>query len=158
MCTYNLAFFFGPGLPLGFGSPSGPSAGPDLFTPFFLTTSVGGGIEDGTGVPTATGVLVVDSGGLSPFELGATGSVFETVDEDSFDGDSSLTTFSSLTGATANFWSCWGDIFSVTIMLTFDDFRRTPAAAAGDLLGGAIAMCIGGCDEEVGGWRGRRVS
>lgn len=101
MCsTYNLAFFLGPGLPLGFGRPSGVSATPELlFTPFFLGPSVGGGIDEvGTGVPLATGVLDVESGGLSPFELVATGRVFEVVDadEDSFEGDSSLTTgFSS---------------------------------------------------------------
>lgn len=96
--TYNLAFFLGPGLPLGFGRPSGVNATPELlFTPFFLGPSVGGGIDDvGTGVPLATGVFDVDSGRLSPFELVAIGRVFEVVDEDSFEGDSSLTTgFSS---------------------------------------------------------------
>jgi len=75
-CTYNLAFFLGPGLPRGLGSPSGPNTGPALlFIPFFLTPSVGGGIDDGkgTGVPAAAGVLVFDSEGLSPLELGATG-------------------------------------------------------------------------------------
>jgi hypothetical protein len=81
-------------LPLGFGRPSGVNAGPALlFTPFFLGPSVGGGIDDvGTGVPPATGVFDVDSGGLSLFELAAIGRVFEVVDEESFDGDSSLTT------------------------------------------------------------------
>ena len=62
-------------MPLGLGSPSGPKAGPALlFIPFFLTPSVGGGIDEGTGVPVAVaaGVLAFDSDGLSPFELGAT--------------------------------------------------------------------------------------
>lgn len=70
ICAYNLAFFFGPGLPRGFGNPSGPSAGPAaLLTPFFLTISVGGGIDEGPGVEAATGVLVVESGTLSPVGL-----------------------------------------------------------------------------------------
>jgi hypothetical protein len=99
MITYNLGLFLGPGLPRGFGRPSGVNAGPALlFTPFFLGPSVGGGIDNvGTGVPLATGVFDADSGGLSPFELAATGRVFEVVDEESFEGDSSL-----MTGFSAN--------------------------------------------------------
>ena len=126
MATYNLAFFLGPGLPLGFGRPSGVNAGPTLrFTPLFLGPSVGGGIDDvGTGVPLATGVFDDDSGGLSPLELGATGRVFEVDDEESFDGDSSLTA-----GFSSNLWRILGDSFSLAIKDTLDDFRR--AAEAG---------------------------
>lgn len=70
---YNLAFFFGPGLPLTLGGASGPSAAAVLLPPFFLTASVGGGINDGPGVPMGAGVFELDSDGLSPFELVATG-------------------------------------------------------------------------------------
>lgn len=90
----------------------------------------------------ATGVLVADSGGTSPFELVATGSVFEMVDDDSFDGDSSFSIFatgSSATGAGSNCWRSLPDSFSVIIMLAFDDFLRPPAAAV-VLVGGAMMM------------------
>jgi hypothetical protein len=132
--TYNRAFFFGPGLPLGLGAPSGPNATPELLlTPFFLIPSVGGGISEGTGVPLATGVLEVDSGGLSPFELAATGSVFEVDDdEESFEGDSSLICSSlTWTGATSKLCRALGDNFKVMIMLALDDFRRAPEAVDG---------------------------
>jgi hypothetical protein len=85
-----------------------------------LGPSVGGGIDNvGTGVPLATGVFDVDSGGLSPFELAATCRVFEVVDEESFEGDSSLTT-----GFSANFSRCLGDTFNLTIKAVLEDFRR----------------------------------
>jgi len=94
----NLAFFLGPGLPRGFGRPSGVNATAPLFVPFFLGPSVGGGIDTlGMGVPLATGVFDADGSGLSPFELAVTGRVVEVADDDSFDGDSSLTTGFSLT-------------------------------------------------------------
>lgn len=57
---------------------------------------------------------------LSPFGLAAMGRVFEVVDDESFDGDSSLTA----TGVTINLCKALGDSFSVTIILTFDDLRR----------------------------------
>jgi hypothetical protein len=107
-------------LPLGLGSPSGPKAGPALlFTPF-LTPSVGGGIDEGTGVPVAVaaGVLAFDSDGLSPFELDATGGGFEIVDDDSLEGDSSLTSV-----AGSNFRRALGGSLNVNIKLPFDDFR-----------------------------------
>lgn len=70
-CTYNLAFFFGPGLPLALGVVSDPKAAVELLlTPaFFLIASVGGGIDDETGVsvPFGTGVFGSDSTGASPF-------------------------------------------------------------------------------------------
>ena len=106
-----------------------------LLTPFFLTPSVGGGIDEGTGVPLATGVLEVESRAFSPFELVATASVFEAVDDESFDGDSSLT------GATtSNLRKALGDNFKVIIMFPFDDFRRGPKPVDG------LA------DEAIVGW------
>lgn len=117
-------------MPLGLGSPSGPNTGPALlFTPFFLTPSVGGGIDSGTGVPAAAGVLAFDSDGLSPFELGATGSGFEIVDDDSFEGDSSSTD-----AAGSSLFNVLGDTFNLMIKLPFvrlEDFRRTPEIVAG---------------------------
>jgi hypothetical protein len=109
------------------GSPSGPNAGPALlFTPFFFTPSVGGGIDEGTGVPLAAGVLTFDSDGLSPFELGATGGGFEIVDEDSFDGDSSLTSV-----AGSNLCRALGGSLNLKTKLLFEDFRRLLEAIAG---------------------------
>ena len=128
--TYNRGFFLGPGLPLGLGRPSGPNCGPAaLLMPFFLTPSVGGGIDEvGTGVPAAAGVLVFDSDGLSPLELGATGSGTEIVDDESFDGDSSLTG-----AAGANVCRAFGDSFKVTTRLfgAVEDFRRAADAVVG---------------------------
>lgn len=90
----------------------------------------------------AIGVLVADSEGTSPFELVAAGSVFETVDDDSFDGDSSFSIFAtccSATGAGPNCWSSLDGSFSVTIKLALDDFLRPPAAAV-VLVGGAMVV------------------
>lgn len=92
--TYNLALFFGPGLPLTLGVVSDPKAAVELLlTPaFFLIASFGGGINDGTGVavPFGAGVSGFDSDGASPFWLVATGKVLGIVEVDSFDGESSL--------------------------------------------------------------------
>lgn len=99
----------------------------------------------------ATGVLAADSEGTSPFELVATGSVFEMVDDDSFDGDSSFSifaTFSSATGAGSNRWSCVGDSFNVTIMLAFEDFLRPPAAAVVLVEGGMVVVGFMVLEEE----------
>jgi len=89
-----LAFFFGPGLPLTLGVVSDPKAAVELlFTPaFFLMASVGGGIDEGTGVPVpfGAGVFEFDSDGASRFGLVATGMVLGIVEVDSFDGESSL--------------------------------------------------------------------
>lgn len=142
----SLAFFFGPGFPLGLGSPSGPSATPELlFTPFFLGTSVGGGISEGTGVPFGTGVLVVDSMGFSADGVGAVmGIVLEGVEVESFDGESSLI-LASLTScftsaAGSNLRKALGDNFRVMIRLPFDDDFRRAFEAVVDLLGGAIEL------------------
>jgi hypothetical protein len=120
------------------GSPSGPNTGPALlFTPFFFIPSVGGGIDEGTGVPAAAGVLAFDSDGLSPFELGAMSCGFEIVDDDSFEGDSSLTV-----AAGSNLCRALGDTLKVMIMLPFEDFRRPTEAVAG-LLDEAIVELMG---------------
>ena len=129
--TYNLAFFLGPGLPLTFGGASGPSTAAVLLPPFFLTMSAGGGINDGLGVPTVAGVLGVDSDGLSPLELVATGGADVVVmGADSFDGVSS-----SLVGVAtgSNFLNDSGDNLRMTTLLLVgfeDDFRRLGGTAA----------------------------
>jgi len=144
-------------LPLGFGCPSGISAGPALlFTPFFLGPSVGGGIDNvGTGVPLATGVFDADSGGLSPFELAAIGRVFEVVDEESFEGDSSL-----MTGLSANLWRCLGDTFNLTIKADLELFRLAAEAGCGlvtEAVVDAIVIVIGDVKKNRGfGRRGIR--
>ena len=128
-------------MPLGFGRPSAVSAAPELlFTSFFLGPSVGGGIDEvGTGVPLATGVFDVDSGGLSPFELVATGRVFDVVDEESFDGESSLTMTVS-----SNLCRSLGDNLSLTIRELFDDFRRAAVAGWGFATDAIVMMGDGG--------------
>jgi len=137
-------------LPLTLGAASAPRATPELlFTPFFLTPSVGGGIDEGIGVPVAPGVLEVESDGLSPLELVAMGRVFEVVDEDSFEGDSSLTMVS------ANLLSSSGDSFNLTrpgrgLLAGLVDFRRgTVGVVAADV--GLFAEAImKDCDDERG--------
>lgn len=64
--TYNLAFFFGPGLPLilAVGSLALATAALRL-TPFFLGFSVGGPMVACDGVPLAAGVLGLDGEALS---------------------------------------------------------------------------------------------
>jgi hypothetical protein len=129
---------------LGIGSPSGPSATVELLLiPLFLTTSVGGGIDDGAGVPLAAGVFEADSGGLSLAELATTGGGFDMVDEESLEGDSSLG------GGTPNCRSLSEDSLMV---MTFDsgDLRRAVDVLE-SLLGGAIVE--GG---KVWWWRSRR--
>jgi hypothetical protein len=75
---------FGPGLPLGLGSPLPSTAAAPRLTPFFLGPSVGGPIAaaGGAGVPLPAGVPGLESDGVSP--LAAVG--FGTVDE--FDEES----------------------------------------------------------------------
>jgi len=140
MGTYNLAFFLGPGLPLTFGAPSGPRATPELlFTPFFFGPSVGGGIDDGAGVLPAAGVFEVDSDGLSPFELSATGRVFDVVDEESFNGDSSLMATSE-----GNFANALGESFKVTINEAFDDLRRAVGVVVGLFVDAIVRIVMRG--------------
>lgn len=155
-CTYNLAFFLGPGLPLtfGIGSPSGPNATAALrFVPFFLGPSIGGGgIADGTGVPTAMGVSAFDSDLVSPFELVVAGRVLEFDDGgDSLTGDSSFLT-SSLMGRGSKVRRFSGDNFKWTMRVGFmlDDFRR---AAEAPLSFGGIVMVKMECEMmEEGSW------
>lgn len=153
-CTYNLAFFLGPGLPRGFGSPSGPNDGPAArFTPFFLGISDGGGMSDAFGVPAATGVLELDSDGLSPLGLmaaaGAAGWLGGAIVGTSFDGDSSLTR-----GTSINLCRILGDTFNLIIIEPFDDFRRT-AEGVEVLVIEAIVMLMG---EGWMVWFGRKDS
>lgn len=116
-------------LTLGIGSPSGPNATAELrFTPFFFTPSVGGGIDEGTGVPLAAGVLEADSATFSPFELAATGRVVEVADDESFEGDSSFIERG------ANFLKASGDTFNLTIREVFADFRRAGVGVADEVL------------------------
>lgn len=137
-------------LTFGIGSPSGPNAtAADLFTPFFFTPSVGGGIDDGAGVVSVgTGVLA-ESDLSSSLELGATGRVLD-VDEagEFFDGDSSFSfSFSSLTsssvtggGEGAKRSSALGERVKVTTrLLPLDDFRR-----AAEIFEGLFE-----CDEAI---------
>jgi len=140
-------------LPRGFGSPSGPNAGPAaLFTPFFLGISVGGGISDEFGVPAATGVFELDSDGLSPLELmaaGASGWLGGAIAGTSFDGDSSLTR-----GTSINLCKVLGDTFNLMIIEPFDDFRRT-AEGVEVLVIEAIVMLM---EEGWMVWFGRKDS
>lgn len=72
--TYSLGFFFGPGLPLGFGRPSAVTfaVAAERLTPFFFVPSGGAMTE---GVPSAAGVAVgvaafeSDAGASSGFEF-----------------------------------------------------------------------------------------
>lgn len=122
--TYSLAFFLGPGFPLTLGAPSAPREAALLLTPFFFMPSVGGGIDEGVGVPLAAGVFEADSDG-SP-RAWSTGMVLDVVDEaESFAGDSSL-----MGDAAANLTRLLGDSLSVTIMEPLDDFRREPVGGA----------------------------
>ena len=100
-------------MPLTLGRPSAVNAAEALFTPFFLTTSVGGGIDErGRGVPAAETVFVVESGTLEPSRA-ATDSAVAMADGDSLIVDSSLTSF--LMSGGANLRSFSGDSFNVTI-------------------------------------------
>jgi len=113
MDTYSLGLFFGPGLPLTLGRPSAVNAAVPLFTPFFLTPSVGGGIDErGSGVPAVGSVLVVESEILRPSEAGAD-SAGAMADGDSLITGSSLTSF--FTSGGANLRSFSGDSFNVMI-------------------------------------------
>lgn len=90
--TYNLGFFLGPGFPLGFGRPSGPSSpAADLLVPgpfagpLFLGPSVGGNIAVELGVLADAGVSVFDSCFIPPGDEAAAGRVFVTVADDVLD-------------------------------------------------------------------------
>jgi hypothetical protein len=146
LATYNLAFFFGPGLPLTLGGASGPRATAELLlTPFFFTPSDGGGIDE-LGVSTAAGVLDADSDGFPPCELAATAKVSEVAGEaTSFKGDSSFTMASA-----PNLARLLGDSLSVTSRGVLEGFRRTDEAMA-DCFADAMAMGRQGRDTAVDG-------
>jgi hypothetical protein len=157
--TYNLGLFFGPGLPLTLGVPSGANAVVEvLFTPFFFTPSVGGGIDEvGAGVPLAVGVSFADSKGLSPSLVAAAVSAFASADKKSFDEESSLLSF--LTSAAANFLSFSGDSFKVTrrvglISCPSFDFRLA-VAAVGNL--DVVDAIVKRFDENAVGWDERQT-
>ena len=112
MGTYSLGLFFGPGLPLTLGTPSAVNAAEPLFIPFFLTPSVGGGIDEGgSGLP-AAGSVLVESELLGPSAAGTEPAV-SMADVDSLVVDSSLISF--LTSSEANLRSFSGDNFKVMI-------------------------------------------
>lgn len=141
MITYSLAFFFGPGFPLTLGIKSAPSAAPaPRLTPFFLTPSVGGGIDVGTGVPLGAGVFDADSDGLSVAGLASTGNVFEVADDESFDGESSF-----LTGDSSNSLRNFGDSFRVMMRVGFDDDFRRALGVVDDLEGGDMVALVMNC-------------
>lgn len=98
-----------------------------LLPPFFLTTSVGGGIDE-DGVPAAAGVSALDPVALSPFGVDdAGGTKSSTVEFASFEaGTSPLMEV----WAGANCCRSFDDSFSVTILVGLKDFRRAAGKAA----------------------------
>jgi hypothetical protein len=143
--THSLAFFLGPGFPLTLGTPSGSKATAELLLPpFFLTTSVGGGIDEGAGVPVAAGVLDADPTKFSPFKVAGTGK--GVMEEASLIGDSSL-----MSDAGPDFASSLDDSFNTMINDAFDDFRRAVEAVDGCFVE-AIVELRWACEEceEVG--------
>lgn len=89
-------------------------------------TSVGGGIEDGTGVLLTAGVPVVDSGLVSSLLLTRIAAwTLELGDDESFEDGSSLT------GTLVNLPSTSGLRLRVTILLLIDFRRGAEVADAG---------------------------
>lgn len=135
----------GPGLPLIL-TPSGPNTGgPEtLLLVRFLISPEGGGIKEGVGVPSAVGVsaAVVSGALVSPLLLAATGWLFESADDEFFDGDSSLR------DTPATFLRLLGVSFKVTI-LVFMDFRRGAGVADVDLFAFVEAIVMDIEDERV---------
>lgn len=125
--TYSLAFFFGPGFPLGFGIPSAPKAAAAvLLMPFFFGGSEGGGINEEAELPFGMGVL---EAGLRAF---ATESSVGGGETKSFGGDAScLTSVLTAGGSKGNFSKLLDDSFNLTIRLCLVDFRRAAADSAG---------------------------
>lgn len=148
MCTYNLGFFFGPGLPLSRGGAFGSIAGGARFRPVIvpppllrLASAFGGASEfgscsslpfDGIGVELDSDVLSALSGGCT-------------------DGDGSgLTTDGNLRLTSDGNWSSRsGDRRSTTILLCFDvfDVDFVLEFAGGIVVDGGMD---GGCRGEVG--------
>ena len=108
--TYSFCFFLGPGLPLGFGTPSCPSAPAPLFapgrgpgTPFRLPFAWGGArVLDGVLAPLTGAGVAADSTGVSAAGDGsmtwATGaSEADEVDLDDDFADGSAATWGNLT-------------------------------------------------------------
>lgn len=144
--TYSLGFFFGPGLPLGFNSPS--LCAELLFTPVlpvFLTPSVGGGgIVDESSVPLGAGVLAFDSDPLSTGGDVTVGNMFdadvdEAFEEEAFDSGSLFTTT-----VCSKFERLLDDNLSITIMLLGAFFGRALPPDAGEALTAEpiLVMCV----------------
>jgi len=123
--TYSLAFFLGPGFPRTLGGALG-STGAALLPGFFLTPSVGGGIDE-DGVPTGTGVLLLVSE-LFPSAVAPFTCVLDEAGDDSFLIDESSPL--DVVDCGRNLFSDFGDSLKVMILLGLEDFRR--AVAAGD--------------------------
>jgi hypothetical protein len=113
-------------LPLGFNSPSIVA---DVrlmpFLPFFLTPSVGGGIDIEPSATLGAGVLEFDSKIFSLGDDVAATSVFDVVDEEDFDSGSFL-----MGTVDGNFERLLGDRWSVMVWLlgVFFGFAVLPEA------------------------------
>jgi hypothetical protein len=145
--TYSFAFFFGPGLPLGFRSPS--AAAEVLLIPFpvFFTPSVGGSIAVKPSVPLAAGVLGFDSEAFSPGEEVAPRRVLDVVDDAVFDSTSSL-----MIATGANGSRLCGDSLSLMIRLLGAFFGLAVLPDNGDAL--IVGAIFDGCEIREW-WKGR---
>lgn len=83
---------------------------------------MGGGIDEGAGVPFVAGVVETGRARVSPLKLVGAGSTLGITADDSFDGESSLI----WTGTTSNLWRSADGSLRVMIILPFEDFRRAP--------------------------------
>lgn len=142
MCTHNLGFFFGPGLPLSLIGALGSMDGGALLRPvtaapplFFLPSTLGGASELGS----AASVLV---GGMG---VALESDVLSTVSDGCADGDASALMACGLGGGVAAGYCARlsGDRRSVTILLFLAIF-------AVDLVVVAVVDIYGDADD--GGW------
>lgn len=119
MLTYNLGFFFGPGLPLGLAIAS-DGIGVDRFTPFaemsFFFVSLGVVTScEGAGVENVSEFVSCDAAGCS---LGISSNVGKG--DEAIDGESAFG---------MNLFSVDDGTFNTTILLCFlDDFSVRPLA------------------------------
>jgi hypothetical protein len=134
--TYSF-LFFGPGLPLGFNNPS--AAIEALLPPFFLTTSVGGGIAVEPSVALGAGVSGLDSETFSSGDDVATGRVFDVVDDGAFGSASTLVS----TASKGNCLRALGASGSLTRRLLGDFFGRPTLPGAGEALTVGPILAVG---------------